>query len=203
MIIDRSVRRFVVYGEDPVLTALEKISANPERIVFCVGEHGHLIGSISDGDVRRWIATQATVDLGRPCSEVANTAALSAPASATPADIRQLFAGVIDHVPLLDAQGHLVAVAVNRNDAFHVGRHGVGQGHRTSSSPRSAITTTVVSTSPEAGRPRRRGRRRLRQVPDALDWTRSTAAGGHAATAGRPRRAVHPRSARALPAPGR
>ena len=129
MIIDRSVRRFVVYGEDPVLTALEKISANKERIVFCVSEHGHLIGSISDGDVRRWIASQASVDLNRPCSEVANTAALSAPATATPAEIRQLFIGVIDHVPLLDAQGHLVAVAVNRNDAFQVGRHGVGQGH--------------------------------------------------------------------------
>jgi sialic acid synthase SpsE/sugar phosphate isomerase/epimerase len=130
MIIDRSVRRFVVYGEDPVLTALEKISANTERIVFCVSEHGHLIGSISDGDVRRWIATQASVDLSRPCSEVANTAALSALATVTPAEIRQLFVGVIDHVPLLDAQGHLVAVAVNRNDAFQVGRHGVGEGHR-------------------------------------------------------------------------
>lgn len=129
MIIDRSVRRFVVYGEDPVLTALEKISANTERIVFCVSEHGHLIGSISDGDVRRWIASQTSVDLTRPCSEVANTAALSAPSTATPAEIRQLFVGVIDHVPLLDAQGHLVAVAVNRNDAFQVGRHGVGQGH--------------------------------------------------------------------------
>ena len=55
MIIDRTIRPFVVYGEDPVLTALEKISANKARIVFCVTEHGHLVGSISDGDVRRWI----------------------------------------------------------------------------------------------------------------------------------------------------
>ena len=40
MIIDRTIRPFLVYGEDPVLTALEKITANKARIVFCVGEHG-------------------------------------------------------------------------------------------------------------------------------------------------------------------
>ena len=128
MIIDRTIRPFVVYGEDPVLTALEKISANKARIVFCVTEHGHLVGSISDGDVRRWIAAQAEVDLTRPCADVANTAATSAPSTATPAEIRRLFVGAIDHVPLLDEHGHLVAVAVNRSDAFQVGRHDVGLG---------------------------------------------------------------------------
>ena len=129
MILDRSIRPFVVYGEDPVLTALEKISANKARIVFCVTEHGHLIGSITDGDVRRWIAAQSDVDLARPCAEVANTGVRSAPATATPVEIRRLFGGAIDHVPLLDERGHLVAVAVNRSDAFQVGRHGVGRDH--------------------------------------------------------------------------
>ena len=129
MIIDRSIRPFVVYGEDPVLTALEKITANKARIVFCVTEHGHLVGAITDGDVRRWIAAQAEVDLSRPCAEVANTNARRAPATATPAEIRQLFVGAIDHVPLLDEHGHLVAVAVNRSDAFRVGRHEVGRGN--------------------------------------------------------------------------
>ena len=129
MIIDRTIRPFVVYGEDPVLRALEKISANRARIVFCVTEHGRLLGSISDGDVRRWIAAQADVDLHHPCAEVANAAVRSAPATATPTEIRRLFGDAIDHVPLLDEQGHLVAVAINRSDAFAVGRHDVGRGH--------------------------------------------------------------------------
>lgn len=129
MIIDRAIRPFVVYGEDPVLRALEKISANRARIVFCVTEHGRLLGSISDGDVRRWIAAQADVDLHRPCAEVANAGVRSAPVTATPAEIRRLFGDAVDHVPLLDEQGHLVAVAVNRSDAFAVGRHDVGRGH--------------------------------------------------------------------------
>jgi sialic acid synthase SpsE/sugar phosphate isomerase/epimerase len=131
MIIDRAIRPFVVYGEDPVLTALEKISANKARIVFCVSEHGHLLGSISDGDVRRWIAAQDDVDLSRPCVEAAHTGVRQAAVTATPTEIRQLFVGAVDHVPLLDDRGHLVAVAVNRSDAFRVGRHDVGRGHRT------------------------------------------------------------------------
>jgi sialic acid synthase SpsE/sugar phosphate isomerase/epimerase len=129
MIVDRTVTPFAVYGEDPVLRALEKITANRSRIVFCVTEHGHLVGSISDGDVRRWIAAQTDVDLTRPCSEVANPATVSAPATATPAEVRRLFAGAVDHIPLLDDGGHLVAVAVNRSDAFQVGRHEVGRGN--------------------------------------------------------------------------
>ncbi len=131
MIIDRSVTPFVVYAEDPVLRALEKITANKARIVFCVTEHGHLVGSLTDGDVRRWIAEQPEVDLSRPCSDAANTTAVSAPATATPAEIRLLFHGAVDHVPLLDEHGHLVAVAVNRSDAFRVGRHEVGKGQPT------------------------------------------------------------------------
>jgi sialic acid synthase SpsE/sugar phosphate isomerase/epimerase len=127
MIVDRAVTPFVVYGEDPVLRALEKITANKARIVFCVTEHGHLVGSISDGDVRRWIAAQADVDLNRPCAEVANTGAVRAPATATPAEVRPLFSGAVDHIPLIDERGHLVAVAVNRSDAFRVGRHEVGK----------------------------------------------------------------------------
>lgn len=131
MIIERAVSPFVVYAEDPVLRALEKITANKARIVFCVSEHGQLLGSMSDGDVRRWIAAGPDVDLTRPCLEAMNTGVVSAPLSAPPSEIRRHFAGAVDHVPLLDEHGHLAAVAVNRNDAFRVGRHDVGSGHPT------------------------------------------------------------------------
>ena len=63
VIIERPSRAFVVYAEDPVLRALEKITANKARIIFCVTEHGRLLGSLSDGDVRRWIAAGPDVDL--------------------------------------------------------------------------------------------------------------------------------------------
>lgn len=128
MIIERTLAPFVVYGEDPMLRALEKTTANQARVIFVVSEHGHLEGSLSDGDFRRWIATQHPVDLNRPCREAANTSARSLPETSTPAQIRTLFTAAIDHIPLLDDHGHLVAIAVNRSDTVRVGRHEVGAG---------------------------------------------------------------------------
>ena len=69
MIIERAIAPYVVHAEEPVLRALEKITANKARIVFCVSEHGHLVGSLTDGDVRRWIAAREEVDLTRHCAE--------------------------------------------------------------------------------------------------------------------------------------
>lgn len=129
MIIERNLAPFVVYGEDPVMRALEKISANKARIIFCVSEHGHFVGAISDGDFRRWVAQQSPVDLTRPCSEVANRGATTMPKGALPSKIHDRFTGAIDHIPLLDEQGHLAAIAINRSDALTVGRHTVGTGN--------------------------------------------------------------------------
>ncbi|HPB71795.1 MAG TPA: N-acetylneuraminate synthase family protein [Phycicoccus sp.] len=129
MIIERTLTPFVVYGEDPILRALEKITANKARIIFVVSEHGHLVGSLTDGDFRRWVARQSDVDLSRPCREVAHTTPRSLAADATPDQISSAFTGPIDHLPLLDARGHLVAIAVNRSDTLRIGRHEVGPGH--------------------------------------------------------------------------
>ncbi len=56
MIIERNLAAYLVYAEDPVLRALEKITANQARIIFLVDSHGHLEGSLSDGDFRRWVS---------------------------------------------------------------------------------------------------------------------------------------------------
>ncbi len=125
MIIERNLAPYLVYAEDPVLRALEKISANRARIIFLVDGHGHLEGSLSDGDFRRWVATQDPVDLNRPARESANTGVRSAPISTTPADIATLFGGGIDHVPLVDERGRLVAVAINRDNEVRIGRYHV------------------------------------------------------------------------------
>ena len=71
MIITRELAALVVYGEDSLLRALEKITANQARIVFCVAEHGQLIGSLTDGDFRRWLAANPTADLSTLYSRVA------------------------------------------------------------------------------------------------------------------------------------
>ena len=36
MIIERNIAPYVVFAEDPILNALQKISANGQRIIFLV-----------------------------------------------------------------------------------------------------------------------------------------------------------------------
>ena len=127
MIIERQLAPFVIHGEDPVRRALEKITANKARLIFVVDERGHLDGSLSDGDFRRWVSTTAMVDLETRTLDVANRDVRSVPLAAPPAEVRSHFGPGIDHLPLVDGMGHLVAVAINRSDELHIGRHPVSE----------------------------------------------------------------------------
>ncbi|USQ76598.1 N-acetylneuraminate synthase family protein [Ornithinimicrobium cryptoxanthini] len=125
MIIERHLTPFVVYAEDPVLAALEKITANKTGIVFVVSEHGHLRGSLSDGDFRRWLTSTPKADLTVSAATVANpspvTVSIDQAVRAT-----DLFRPGVDIIPLVDDKGHVVAVALNRAAEFRIGRRAVG-----------------------------------------------------------------------------
>ncbi len=121
MIIERNLEPYVVYAEDPLGRALAKIDANRSRIIFCVSEHGILEGVVSDGDVRRWIGEHGSVDVDVTVGRVANTSFVSAPATADRAELVELFRPGVDHLPLLDERGRIVALAIDRADQLRIG----------------------------------------------------------------------------------
>ncbi|UJH69890.1 N-acetylneuraminate synthase family protein [Ornithinimicrobium sp. INDO-MA30-4] len=129
MIIERNLAPYIVYGEDPVLSALEKITANQAHIVFVVSEHGHHLGALSDGDFRRWLSGQDNVDLTAPCREVANTDSLTVASTESAHEIERLFRPGIVHIPMVDEQQHITAIAINRSDQFRIGRYTVSPDH--------------------------------------------------------------------------
>ncbi|MDO4718418.1 MAG: N-acetylneuraminate synthase family protein, partial [Propionibacteriaceae bacterium] len=128
MNINRIIMDFVVFEEDSVLSALNKISANKHGIVFCVDEHGVLTGSISDGDFRRWVLRGHPVDLDRPCAEVANPSPRTAPEGIAATDLAALFTQAVRVLPLVTERGHIVAIATREERALRLGRHLVGPG---------------------------------------------------------------------------
>ena len=130
LIIERDLTPYVVYSGDPVLRALEKITANKARVIFLVDSHGHLDGVLSDGDFRRWVSGAASLTVDVPAIEAANTSPRSLPIGSSPAEISHAFGSGIDHVALVDERGHLVAIAINRADELRIGRHVVGRRRR-------------------------------------------------------------------------
>jgi N-acetylneuraminate synthase len=109
--IERNFTQFVVFAEDSVLTALNKITANKSRLIFVVSEAGVLQGVLSDGDFRRWIAAGSVVELEQPVTCAMNPDCVAAPETAAPADLAALFSQQVQVIPLLDDHGRVVAVA--------------------------------------------------------------------------------------------
>jgi sialic acid synthase SpsE/sugar phosphate isomerase/epimerase len=112
MIIERNFTKFVVFAEDSLLSALNKISDNKTRIVFAVAESGRLEGAIADGDLRRWLMTTPNIDLNQSVSSMMNRNCLTASATSTPANIETLFSDKVSTIPLLDINQRLVGVAI-------------------------------------------------------------------------------------------
>lgn len=129
MLIERTITPYVVFSEDPVLTGLQKISANGQRIVFCVDAHGILQGSLTDGDFRRWLLENPDGSLETTCLEVANKTPRTAAVGTEPADLAREFGQGIDHLPLVDERGHLLAVALDSSDTLQIGRHTISEDH--------------------------------------------------------------------------
>ena len=125
MIIDRHHSPFVILDSEPILAALRRINDNKSRIAFVVDDHGHLVGALSDGDVRRWLLATTAPNLDAACGQAANTAAIQARISDPHEAIAALISGPVSHVPLLDEAGRVVAVASNDRRAFQIGRHRV------------------------------------------------------------------------------
>lgn len=128
MLVDRNILRFVLLTEEPVLAALNKISANKAGFVVVVSGSGHVEGVLTDGDVRRWLASSTTIDLETPAGTVANRGCAVAPVD-TPHDrIAALFSERVRAVPLVDAYGRLVAVALPQSGELRIGERVLGAG---------------------------------------------------------------------------
>jgi sialic acid synthase SpsE/sugar phosphate isomerase/epimerase len=114
VIIARDLRSWSCSADAPVLDALAQISANRQGAVFLVEGDGRLVGVLTDGDFRRWVVSQPDLDVHQPVRTVANRAPRTAPADADPSTLAGMFDDRIAHLPLVDARGHLVAVATTR-----------------------------------------------------------------------------------------
>lgn len=126
--IERNFTQFVVFAEDSILTALNKITANKCRLIFVVSEAGILQGVLSDGDFRRWIGSSDVIDLNRPVTAAMNANCVSAAEDTPATDLGELFSQTIQVVPLLDHHGRVVAVARGGRRQLELAGRTIGEG---------------------------------------------------------------------------
>lgn len=126
MFIERNVLRYCVLDEETIANALRKINDNASHLVFTVTGNQQLEGILTDGDLRRWMIDQTTIDLDQPVRQASKKKVVKAGIDDAPEIIASLFGEGIDMVPLLDDYGHLVAIAMRQVPGLSIGGHDIG-----------------------------------------------------------------------------
>ena len=121
MIIERNLTKYIVFAEDKLINALQKISDNKCRLIFSVTESGQLEGVLTDGDVRRWLLETKNADLGQPVCAVSNKQFVSLASDASASEINARLDNRISAIPLLDKHNHLVAIAQQQTPELEIG----------------------------------------------------------------------------------
>ena len=111
MLIERNIAPFVVFDQEPLFAALVKLNQNKSGLVVATTEKGRLVGTLSDGDIRRRLIESEEIDLQTPIARIANphhqrTSQRVAAASGG------TFSDRICIIPLLDEYDRVVAIAV-------------------------------------------------------------------------------------------
>jgi N-acetylneuraminate synthase len=128
VLIEKAIAQFVVFGHQPLLTALVKIEQNKSGLVVVTTEKGQLLGTLTDGDIRRQFIVSEKIGLQTPVGQIINAESTSAPIDAPSERIASLFSERIKAVPLLDAYERVVAIAFRDRDGFQIGGRAVGRG---------------------------------------------------------------------------
>lgn len=121
MRIEKKIKDYFIFSGDTVLDALKRINDNQSRIVFVVQENGVLIGSVSDGDIRRWVTKTSALDLNHSVDRVMNSNFIAHSVSEKHNTISQSFNHKLDIIPLLDEQGRFVSLARKSTKGIQIG----------------------------------------------------------------------------------
>jgi sialic acid synthase SpsE/sugar phosphate isomerase/epimerase len=127
MQIEKNIGSYIIFSEDSILNALKKISDNKKRMVFTVSSSGVLEGAVTDGDFRRWLLSQESIDLNKPVHLISNKSITFVQETEDPGRIRGMFSDKILFIPIVDQYRHLVAVASNKKEPIRIGRFEISE----------------------------------------------------------------------------
>ena len=127
MIIIRNIADYIVYSEDAVSNALRKIERNNSGLVFIVNHHDEVDGVFTDGDFRRWVLNQETLDLNIRICEISRKDFVCVREGESPDKIQASFSEVIKLIPIVDKNNHLVAIAKCASSSIQIGSHVISE----------------------------------------------------------------------------
>ena len=120
MILETAIAHYLVLDDDPVEVALRQLNVNHSRTVFVVTHDGTLVGSLTDGDFRRWVLESTSHTLASSCGDVANRACQFLRRENLPVNAENIFSSKILLLPIVDDRLRVVAIGRPRSSAFAI-----------------------------------------------------------------------------------
>lgn len=120
---DQDITKFCLKKSASVHKCLEVVNQNKQGIALVVDAQGRLIGTVTDGDIRRFILAGRSIE--EPVSSVMWANPLTAPLGTSEKELRELMSKhLVRNIPILDKAGHPCKVVDIRDIVFE---EGVGQ----------------------------------------------------------------------------
>ena len=122
MLSSRLNKNFIIFEGDTLNIALQKLDANAEKIIFVISSNSSLLGSLSDGDIRRYLISNPLSDLSNTqCRDAMNSKCKSYKISSALSPLSNLFGEGIHCIPMLDNKDRIVQIAFKNLGGFFIG----------------------------------------------------------------------------------
>ncbi len=131
MISSRINKDFIINKDASLQDALEKIENNKEKIIFIIQSNNSLVGSLSDGDIRRYLLKNPkNIVSNIPCKDVMNKNFKSFNRLSSNSKLADLFSDGINCVPILDNKKRIVQIALKNLNGFYIGQNEISTSSR-------------------------------------------------------------------------
>ena len=113
---------YVAYKEDTILVGLQKINDNKSGFVIIIEEDGTLVGTLTDGDVRRYITSEVSVNFDISLAVICNRNCAYAFAGSSKINGMSYASDRPEFYPIISEKFKVEALIINKPDTFNIGK---------------------------------------------------------------------------------
>ena len=127
MIIDKNFKVYLVSDTDTLETVLIRIDDNKNKIVFVVDRNQKVLGSISDGDIRRWMLKQDVPNFQISSSKICNKDFKFITEDNLNNRSNNIINSKLSIAPVLNKNNQIIAIARKTPDYFSIGKFNISK----------------------------------------------------------------------------
>ena len=120
MYIEKINENYLINQNKSVYESIKKIDSNKRGFVLVINNKGHLIGVLTDGDIRRWLTSSENTDMQISVEEICNTDFVFSPKTSVISEIEKLFSDKLIFIPIIDSNNRIDSIAFRDNINYRI-----------------------------------------------------------------------------------